>query len=292
MSGHHGGTSTTATVVPILLYHGVSDRCSPEIARFTVAPSTFDQQLAQLAGDGYQTLTVSAFRPALLGAADRLPARPLLITFDDGFANFATDALPILQRYGFTATLYATSGFMGDAAPGRNRYGDPMLTWGDLAGVAAAGVEVGAHTHGHPMLDTLPHAAAREEITRSKDLIEQHLQAPIGTFAYPHGYSSAWVRHEVQKAGFTTACAVKNALSHTGDDLFAIARLTIEASHSADAVAGMVAGRGAQLAPARESVKTWGWRQARRTMEATHRIRSRVSGGEAGPDGTAAGGPA
>ncbi|HWD07548.1 MAG TPA: polysaccharide deacetylase family protein, partial [Actinomycetota bacterium] len=259
-------TATATTAVPILLYHGVSDRCSHEIARFTIAPASFDEQLRRLADGGYETLTVSAFRPALLGATERLPARPLLITFDDGFANFASEALPILQRYGFSATLYATTGFMGDGpAPGRNRYGDPMLTWGELAEVAAAGVEVGAHTHRHPMLDTLPHGQAREEIARSKELIEQHLQAPVGSFAYPHGYSSSWVRHEVQKAGFTTACAVKNALSHTGDDLFAIARLTIEAGHSPDAVAGMAAGRGVPLAPGRESVKTWGWRQARRT---------------------------
>ncbi|MGH2718151.1 MAG: polysaccharide deacetylase family protein, partial [Actinomycetota bacterium] len=256
MSDRPDGAATATTVVPILLYHGVSDDCSPEMARFTVAPSAFEEQLSQLAGDGYETLTVSAFRPALLGAAGRLPARPLLITFDDGLANFATEALPILQRYGFAATLYAISGSMGDAAPGRNRYGDPMLTWAELSEVATAGVEVGAHTHGHPMLDTLPHSEAREEITRSKDLIEQHLQAPIGSFAYPHGYSSSWVRHEVQKAGFTTACAVKNALSHTGDDLFAIARVTIEASHTPSAVAGIAAGRGVPVAPSRESVKT------------------------------------
>ncbi|HLI55904.1 MAG TPA: polysaccharide deacetylase family protein [Actinomycetota bacterium] len=269
--------ATATTIVPILLYHGVSDDCSAEIARFTVAPSTFDAQLRQLAEAGYETLTVSAFRPALLGATERLPARPLLITFDDGFANFATDALPMLQRYGFAATLYATTGFIGAGpAAGRNRYGDPMLTWSELAAVSAAGVEVGAHTHDHPMLDTLPHAKARQEITRSKELIEQHLQAPVGSFAYPHGYSSAWVRHEVQKAGFTTACAVKNALSHTGDDLFAIARLTIEAGHSPEAVAAMVAGHGVPVAPARESVKTWGWRQARRTMAAGRRASGRT----------------
>lgn len=262
--------------IPVLLYHGVSENCSPEIDRFTVTPAVFEDQMRHLATEGYGSLTVSGFRPALLGDADTLPERPVLITFDDGFRNFLTEALPILQRYGFTSTLYATTGFLGDGGPGANRWGDPMLSWDELAEVRAGGVEVGAHTHTHPMLDTLPRAEAQEEITASRDLIAQHLQAPVPSFAYPHGYSSAWVRHAVQKAGFTTACAVKNALSHTGDDLFAIARLTIEKSHTLDAFAGMLAGRGVAVAPTREALKTRGWRMARRTMAAGRRLRERV----------------
>jgi peptidoglycan/xylan/chitin deacetylase (PgdA/CDA1 family) len=265
------------TTVPILLYHGVSDTCSPEIDRFTVTPAVFDEQMRHLAAEGYQALSVSAFRPALLGATDRLPERPVLITFDDGFRNFLTEALPIMERYGFTSTLYATTGFMGEGTtPGKNHWGDPMLSWDELVQVAAAGVEVGAHTHTHPMLDTLPHAEALDEITRSKDLIEQHLSAPVPSFAYPHGYSSGWVRHSVQKAGYTTACAVKNALSHLNDDLFAIARLTIEAGHSLDAFTGMLAGHSVGVAPAHEHLKTRGWRMARRTMAAGRRLRERV----------------
>lgn len=263
--------------VPILLYHGVSDTCSPEIARFTVTPAVFAQHMAYLAGEGYEALTVSGFRPALLGNTDRLPERPVLITFDDGFRNFLTEALPIMQRHGFTSTLYATTGFMGEGqAPGTNRWGDPMLSWGELAEVAGAGVEVGAHTHTHPMLDTLPHDEALEEITRSKALIEQELQRPVLSFAYPHGYSSAWVRRSVQRAGYTTACAVKNALSHLNDDLFAIARLTIEAGHSLDAVAGMLVGRGVTVAQSREQMTTRGWRLARRAMATGQRIRERI----------------
>jgi peptidoglycan/xylan/chitin deacetylase (PgdA/CDA1 family) len=263
--------------VPVLLYHGVASECSPEIARFTVTPAAFDRQMAHLADEGYQALTVSAFRPALLGNTERLPERPVLITFDDGFRNTLTEAVPIMARYGFTSTLYTTTGFMGEGAtPGTNRSGDPMLSWAELSETAAAGVEIGAHTHTHPMLDTLPHAQALDEITRPKDLIEQHLQAPVPSFAYPHGYSSAWIRHSVQKAGYTTACAVKNALSHLNDDLFAIARLTIEASHSLDAFAAMVAGRGVALAGPREQLKTRGWRMARRAMASGRRIRERI----------------
>jgi peptidoglycan/xylan/chitin deacetylase (PgdA/CDA1 family) len=262
--------------VPVLLYHGVAGDCSESIARFTVSPAAFDAQLRYLADEGYQALTVSAFRPALLGSTEGLPARPVLITFDDGFRNTVTEAAPILARYGFASTLYVTTGFLGDGAPGVNGYGDPMLSWAEVGELAAAGVEIGGHTHSHPMLDTLPHGEARTEIVRCKELIEDHLGRPVASFAYPHGYSSAWVRHQVQKAGYTTACAVKNALSHLDDDLFAIARLTIEAGHSLDTFIGMVTGRSAAVAGGREQMKTRGWRLARRAMATGRRIRERI----------------
>jgi hypothetical protein len=126
------------------------------------------------------------------------------------------------------------------------------------------------------MLDTLPRAEALEEITRPKELIEQHLQATVPSFAYPHGYSSAWIRRAVQQAGYTTACAVKNALSHLNDDPFAIARLTIEADHSMGAFAGMLVGRGVGTATSREHIKTRGWRLARRAMATGQRIWERT----------------
>src|SRR5712671_2630075 len=141
-------------------------------------------------------------------------------------------------------------------APGPNRSGDEMLSWSELAEVARQGVEVGGHTHSHPMLDTLPHGAARDEIVRCRELIEQRTGAAVASFAYPHGYSSAWVRRAVAEAGYTSACAVKNAMSHPGDDRFAIARLMLEASHTRDHFLGMLSGEGIPVAGSRDRWKT------------------------------------
>lgn len=264
------------TAIPILLYHGVSDHASDELRRFTVSPAAFDQQMTMLAEEGYGTLTVSQFVLALDGNPGQLPDKPALITFDDGFASTLTEALPILEAHGFASTLYATTGFLGDSRRGVNRSGDAMLSWEELGQLAGRGMEIGAHTHSHPMLDTVPPDVAREEITRPKELIEQALQAPVRSFAYPHGYSSAAVRRMVAEAGYTSACAVKNALSHLGDDRFAIARLTIEAGHSLENVAAMVDGRTTRLAPPRERLQTTGWRWARRGLAVYHRARERA----------------
>ena len=268
--------------LPVLLYHSITDDASSEVTRFAIAPKVFEEHMRHLAEEGYSSMTVTEFLPVLLSQAspgDRsgvLPDRPVLVTFDDGFRDFLTTAVPIMQRHGIVATLYATTGFMGDdGAPGANRSGDEMLSWRELAEVAGQGVEVGGHTHSHPMLDTLPHAAARDEITRCKALIEERTGAPVASFAYPHGYSSAWVRRVVAEAGYTSACAVKNAMSHTGDDPFAIARLMLEATHTRSDFLRMLSGDGVPVARPRDRWKTRGWRAARRGLAAGHRLRAR-----------------
>ena len=267
--------------LPVLLYHSISDVASSEVARFVISPKVFDEHMRHLAEEGYSSMTVTEFLPALLapdapdGSGDVLPERPVLVTFDDGFRDFLTNALPVLQRHGIASTLYATTGFMGDGeAPGTNRSGDEMLSWSELGEVAGQGVEVGAHTHSHPMLDTLPHAAARDEITRCKALIEEHTEAAVASFAYPHGYSSAWVRRAVAEAGYTSACAVKNAMSHPGDDRFAIARLMLEASHTRDDFLRMLSGDGVPVARAHDRWATRGWRMVRRGLAAGRRLRA------------------
>jgi len=181
-----------------------------------------------------------------------------------------------MERHGLVSTLYATTGFMGEGdSPGANRWGDRMLSWSELVEVARRGVEVGGHSDTHPMLDTLPRGSARAEIVRCKDLIEQHLQAPVASFAYPHGYSSASVRETVQQAGYTSACAVKNALSHLGDDPFAIARLMLETTHSMDDFDRMLSGEGVPVARSSDRLKTRGWRLARRSMALGQRLAAR-----------------
>jgi peptidoglycan/xylan/chitin deacetylase (PgdA/CDA1 family) len=263
------------SALPVLLYHSISDHASPEVARFAIAPKVFDEHMRHLAEEGYSSMTVTELVPVLHGQRE-VPERPVLVTFDDGFRDFLTTALPILQRHGIAATLYATTGFIGAATtPGSNRSGDEMLSWHDLAEVVRQGVEVGGHTHTHPTLDTLPHAAARDEINGCKERIEQRLGVTVRSFAYPHGYSSAWVRRAVADAGYTSACAVGNAMSHPRDDPFAIARLMLEATHSRADVLRMLSGEGMPVSRSRDAWRTRGWRMARRGLAAGHRLRAR-----------------
>ena len=253
--------------IPILLYHSISDDPDPWIRRFAVTPRTFARHLDLVAASGGATLTVSAFADALARGPAALPERPVLITFDDGFADFRDAALPALLARDMAATLYATTGFLGRRGPGGAR----MLDWRDLPDMAwgSGAVEIGGHTHTHPQLDIVGPARAREEITRCRTQLEDVLGTAPRSFAYPHGYSTAAVRAMVREAGFDAACAVRNAFSSAGDDRFALARLTVRADTPDERIEAWLRGEGAPVARRHEAVRTRAGRLARRVRART-----------------------
>ena len=162
-------------------------------------------------------MTAGRLAEVLAGAPGGLPDRAVVLTFDDGFEDFHRCALPLLDRYGYTATVFVTTGWVQDA--GRDAAGrcpGRMLSWSQVAEAAGAGMEVGAHSWGHPQLDQLPGAALREELYASKAQLEDRLGRPVPGLAYPFGYSSARVRRVAREAGHHYACAVSNTLLTPG----------------------------------------------------------------------------
>lgn len=257
--------------VPILLYHSVSSDVSVHFRKWSVSPQLFMAHMSYLADHDYQPLTVSEY--VELMAEHRLPAQPVVITFDDGFADFRMNALPVLRRYEFPSTLYLTTGYVDATSRWLDREGEgerPMLTWSDVKEMASDDLEYGAHSHSHRQLDTLSATDARSEILRSKQELEQRLVAPVKSFAYPHGFHSPTIRAMVQQSGFTSACGVKHALSHSYDDPFALARVIITADTSLEAFGKLMTGEGLRLATRRELLRTKAWRVARRSATFAH----------------------
>jgi peptidoglycan/xylan/chitin deacetylase (PgdA/CDA1 family) len=251
-------------VVPILLYHSISSDPAPWIRPFAITPETFCSHLDLVVDRGGTALTVSAFAAALTPGARALPERPILITFDDGFADFHEHALPALADRGLGATLYVTTGFVGRRPESGQASGERMLDWAQLAEVRDAGIEIGGHSHSHPQLDALPGTQAAGEISRCKEILEGQVGVPVTSFAYPHGYSSPNVRRLVAESGYRSACGVKNALSSLADDPFSLARLMVEDTTPVAQVAAWLAGEDAPVAPVRERLRTRGWRIYRR----------------------------
>ncbi|HZE04439.1 MAG TPA: polysaccharide deacetylase family protein [Solirubrobacteraceae bacterium] len=247
--------------IPILCYHSLATAAEDWIAPFTVTPRVFEAHLDAIGAAGATTMTVSALADALGDPTVGLPPRPVLVTFDDGFADFAGAAHPALAARGMAATLYVTTGYV---ETGRGPGGDPMLDWPAVLGLRDAGVEMGAHSHTHPQLDTLSRERARYEIELCKAVLEERLGSRVRSFAYPHGYSSAGVRRLVREAGYDSACAVGNALSHPHDDVMRLARIMVRATTTADDVAAWMEGFGAPVAPRHERMRTRAWRAYRR----------------------------
>jgi len=253
------------TPIPILLYHSVSDAPPMWIRSFSVTPSAFRRQLELIRESGAAPLRVSDYAAALAGEVS-LPARAVVITFDDGLADFRDLAMPALDDAGLPATLFVTSGFLEGVSlpPGVSRPVGPWLDRKALPELLAQGLEIGAHSHTHPHLDTLSVGAARAEVERPKEVLEEILGARVHSFAYPHGFLSSTVRRLVRESGYTSACAVKNALSSATDDPFALARLTVRADTSLAELGAWLEGRGATVSPSRERARTRVWRAYRR----------------------------
>jgi peptidoglycan/xylan/chitin deacetylase (PgdA/CDA1 family) len=261
-------------IVPILLYHSIANDPSAYVRPFTVDVDTFRKQLDIIVAAGRTPLNVSELVNKLR-SQEPLPECPLVITFDDGYSNFSEMVTDALRERGLAATLYVTTGFLSGrpklSAP--RPFHDRMLSWSQLTEIARNDVEIGAHSHSHPELDTLSRQKAWKEITVCKQLLEEELAAPVLSFAYPHGYSSPSVRRLVHEAGYQSACGVKNALSSTIDDPLGLARLTVQANTTIGAFTAWIYGRGAPTASPQDSPATRIWRFHRRTRTFVRRRR-------------------
>lgn len=255
-------------MVPILVYHEIASSAAA-FNRLAVPPDAFAAQLAQLYAQGFSTLTASA-AVAALAEGTELPDRAVVLTFDDGFADLHDVALPLLDRYQFTATVFVTTGWIRDAAPpvAEPRPGQ-MLNWQQIRDLADAGLEVGAHSCFHPQLDQLPSSRLQRELRASKEILETGLGCVVAGMAYPFGYSNASVRRVAREAGYSYACAVGNKTIGPAWDLFALPRLTVRRSTSLHEFSQIICGESLQLLFLKDHFLTKGWgivRRARSTL--------------------------
>jgi peptidoglycan/xylan/chitin deacetylase (PgdA/CDA1 family) len=271
-----------AQILPVLLYHSISDEPSQD-ERFAVSPARFEAHASAIEASGRTTVGIDNLARAMRGERS-LPERVAVITFDDGFAD-TYDAVLSLARRQLRSTLYVTTGALGTA----HRLARSQVV--ELAGMP--GVELGAHTVHHRYLDELDDREIGEEVTASRRQLEDLVQRPVRSFAYPHGAHDARVRQAVIDAGYCSAVAVKNAVSHLGDDPFAIARWTVTADTTASRVAEVLNGEHVPRAWSRERIRTRAHRAFRRTRRRLTGPLARVDmsfdGTVAGEESTSAG---
>jgi peptidoglycan/xylan/chitin deacetylase (PgdA/CDA1 family) len=229
-------TAVAPPRVPVLMYHEIADAAATD-SPLAVAPDVFARQLAYLRDAGFTTLTAGEVAAFLADGAGQLPERPVVLTFDDGYRDFHTHGLPAIKQHGFTATLFMTTGGIGDESLDKI-----MLSWGQLAEVEQAGIEIGAHTVMHPKLDLLADKELREELSVSKSQLEEHLGLAVPGLAYPFGYSSRKVIQVARELGYGYAYAVDNALTTSAAGKFTLPRLTVQRATTLDDFAAMVNG--------------------------------------------------
>ena len=167
--------------VPILMYHHVAPQASASDIRAglggnTVKTPDFATQIDYLAHNGYHPVILTdVFNNMYYGLP--LPAHPIVISFDDGYTDNFTDALPVLQRHHFVAEINVISGLIGGL----------WLTWDQVRQMAADGFEIGSHTvHHYSLADVIP-STAEQELADSKSTLEQQIGKPVQFFCYPSG---------------------------------------------------------------------------------------------------------
>lgn len=252
--------------VPILRYHSVSDGPPSGVARHAVSRRQFAAHLDQLARLGFTTLTVAELLLAR-AVGMPLPERTAVITFDDGFADFAAYAWPELAARDMTATLYVTAGALDGTSRWLGPLGAghlPMLTRREVVELAGAGCEIGAHSMTHPQLTELSRSAAAREITQSKAVLEHLLGRAVDSFAYPHGGHDAGVRQLVVDAGFGSAAAVKNVFGPAGEDWFTLLRSPMTADVDVARLTDLLIAPDSPTGGPGERLHSRLWRQARR----------------------------
>lgn len=215
------GVRRTARV-PILMYHHVAD--PPANAKaverdLSVSPTRFEEQLRYLREAGYQPIsTVELVYHLTLGTP--LPTKPVIITFDDGYRDVYTNAFPLLQKYGFTATIYIITDFV-------DRGLTPYLTWPQIEEMWAAGMEFGAHSRDHPDLRRKSYDFLVWQILGPKQTLEAHLPAPVRTFSYPSGAYDQHVIDVLRSAHYWCAVTAEQGATHSSDGLFTLSRIRV-----------------------------------------------------------------
>ncbi|MCK4824272.1 polysaccharide deacetylase family protein, partial [bacterium] len=225
--------------IPILMYHKIS-KDAP--TAWWVRTRDFRRQIREVKRAGYKTIRLKDIYDHKSKKAS-LPFHPIVVSFDDGYYNFLTDAFPILEEYGFTATLFIITDRIADNEAGRmdnswdqeseSKYRAEHLIWPEIQWLAKKGMEIGSHTRTHPNLTRLKKPDFEKEIKESKAIIEDKLGVPVESFCYPGGKRNALIVEAVRDAGYKGAVTTYPGIENSEKmDLFNLKRIYVRPRQS------------------------------------------------------------
>ncbi|HEY0079666.1 MAG TPA: polysaccharide deacetylase family protein [Pyrinomonadaceae bacterium] len=264
------GAPQSAGAACIFYFHRVAEVgfIDSHVDDWNIPPAVFERQIAALADFAEIVPLQDLPRRLSLPRSGAMPQRPLVsLTFDDGYANFHTQALPVLKRYGAHATLFVVTGTIGSESPMpfdgwalKNRRRTEAeawraLNWTELESCAASGlVSVGAHSHEHLRGSRIERARLVEEAERSREILrarlgEEHARA----YAYPYGSSrlgdaSEEYARAVREAGYALAVTTDLGLARAESDPYLLPRIE---AHALDAAGVLEAKAVGSLVPYR-----------------------------------------
>lgn len=215
-----------ARSVPILMYHRVSSFPGDGLS---LPAEVFEAQMAYLASHGFHTISLRQLHEHKTNRT-ALPRKPVVLTFDDGYEDNFTNALPILLKYGMTAAVFVIGERIGKTNDWERLPGRPVSRLMNAAQIRAwreAGLEVGSHTMSHPHLSNLADEDLTRELSESKTVLESLLGEPVHFLCYPYGDFNTRVHEKAINVSYKGAVAIYNGADIWSCDLYALPRLAI-----------------------------------------------------------------
>ena len=212
-----GGQYSKYKKVPVLMYHYIREMPGDDDQLgqvLSVTPANFENQLKYLQSNGYESITINQLKNG------DVPAKPVVITFDDGYKDAYANAFPILEKYNMKGVFYVVAGWT-------NR--EIYLNWDEIIEMDRAGMEIGSHTMTHRDVTSLIQSPneLKRQIEGSKDLLESKLGHSINDFCYPYGTVSNDAITAVYKAGYRTATTTMMGSVKKGDYWMYLPRLRV-----------------------------------------------------------------
>jgi peptidoglycan/xylan/chitin deacetylase (PgdA/CDA1 family) len=218
------------------MYHSITDEPEENVSpyyRVATSPKLFAAQIGWLRSEGYEVVGLQAGLEKFQ-RGKRTETKLAVVTFDDGFRDFYTDALPILRRHQCGATVFLPTAFIGRE---RRRFkGRDCMTWDEVRESQELGIEFGSHTVTHPKLYELDLPRLRTELSESKATMEFELGRPVRSFAYPYAFPSAdreFVKEFVgllKETGYDCNVTTKIGVAEKNDDPFILKRLPVNSA--------------------------------------------------------------
>jgi peptidoglycan/xylan/chitin deacetylase (PgdA/CDA1 family) len=212
--------------IPILVYHSIDNSDS----NISISPEIFARQMGYLKAAGFKVISLSQLM-SVVSPGTRVSEKILVLTFDDGLKNFYTAAWPVLSWYGFSATIFVPTDFIGKESMWYADYGLkplPMLDWQELRELAKNGVDIESHGCSHPKLTDLAPSEIEQEVRESKKVLEQKLSKPVDFFCYPFGEVDQDIIGVIKSAGYKGATCMEQGLYKVGDDPYLIKRQSLD----------------------------------------------------------------
>lgn len=202
--------------VPILTYHHVGSGKE----WYYVSPAEFEAQLRYLRDSGYQSVSTAQLADVLAGKV-KSPPRPLVITFDDGYADNFAAALPLLEKYGMTATFFVTTGKIGQT---------DYLSWDQIRQMHRRGMEIGSHTVNHYTLREINLKEFERELLASRLMLQNNVPITTTLFANPFGETAPAVVDLLQRTGYQAACSSVVGVNRPGENPYMLRRMSVPGS--------------------------------------------------------------